>query len=351
MSSSAPGTPPHNPLSDVFGAMNEESPVVPIALSLTNPQKRSHAAIDGATSDDEEGTTGTVPVLVLTANQNAISALQRYSERKRLRVDQTTEVTLLLNDPPAFRHAKIMANLFHVANQLSAIVTAQPTFEVSSHLEKNISNYAVAVLLSSKISAYKGSIPINTLLDILKKFRFDLPAGIENNPADYGKVVAVVQDAFTQLRSKFKKALSASVRTNKADKTIAPGPEHQNIFKLTQIFVDGTRCTVTVELCARVALMRAVFLQDSGPKYWDKLDASLASIRSEAKGDAKKITRAFRHILTKDQNTHGVKDYEISDTTVDNFQQEVDDLIDAGATDLATSVAVPAPAAQPDTES
>jgi hypothetical protein len=34
-----------------------------------------------------------------------------------------------------------------------------------------------------------------------------------------------------------------------------------------------------------------VFLQDSGPKFWDKLDGRLAAIRSEAKGDAKKITR------------------------------------------------------------
>ncbi|KAJ7925576.1 hypothetical protein B0H13DRAFT_2314372 [Mycena leptocephala] len=38
-------------------------------------------------------------------------------------------------------------------------------------------------------------------------------------------------------------------------------------------------------------------------------------------------------------NEHGIKDYEISDASVDNFQQEVDDLIYAGATDLATLVA------------
>ncbi|KAJ7782556.1 hypothetical protein DFH07DRAFT_949347 [Mycena maculata] len=142
---------------------------------------------------------------------------------------------------------------------------------------------------------------------------------------------------------------------SKADKTIAPAADHQNIFKLTQTFVDGTQCTVTIELCARVALMasqfnRKVFLQDSGPKFWDKLDSSLASIRSQAKGDAKKITRAFRHVLTKDQNKHGVKDYELTDGAVNNFQQEVDDLIDAGTTDLATSVAVAAPAAQPGAE-
>lgn len=42
---------------------------------------------------------------------------------------------------------------------------------------------------------------------ILRKHRFDLPIGIENNPADFAKVIAAVQEAFTQLRAKFKKAV------------------------------------------------------------------------------------------------------------------------------------------------
>ncbi|KAJ7813870.1 hypothetical protein B0H14DRAFT_3477506 [Mycena olivaceomarginata] len=283
--------------------MNEESPIIP---SLAGAQKRSHTAIDGASSENEENP-APLPALVLTANQNA-----------------STEVTLLLNDPPAFRHAKILANLLHISNQLGAIVTAQPSFEVSPHLEKNIDNYAAAILLSSKISVQRP-IPTNTLLH-----RFDLPVGIENNPADYAKVITAVQDAFTQLRSKFKKTV------NKADKTIAPGPEHQNIFKVTQIFVDGTQCKVTIELsfCVPSGLGTQILGQARWPSRRHPF---------RGQGDAKKITRAFRYILTKDQDDHGVKDYEINDNGVDTFQQEVDDLIDAGTADLATSVA---PAAQ-----
>jgi hypothetical protein len=89
--------------------------------------------------------------------------------------------------------------------------------------QKTLHNFAAAILLSSRISAYKDAVPTNTLLvrvpipfalhrgnlfqNILRKNRFDLPPGIENKPADYAKVVASVQDAFTQLRSKFKKAV------------------------------------------------------------------------------------------------------------------------------------------------
>ncbi|KAJ6559338.1 hypothetical protein B0H10DRAFT_1966968 [Mycena sp. CBHHK59/15] len=146
--------------------------------------------------------------------------------------------------------------------------------------------------------------------NILKKHRFDLPPGIENNPVDFGK-------------------LSGSLKANKADKKISPGPEHQNIFKLIQIFVDSTQCTVTIELCAPIAFMTL------GPN--SETNSMLASPPFERKQKA----MAFRHILTKDQEQHSVKDYEISDASVDNFQQEVDDLINAGATDLATSVAQP----------
>jgi len=77
--------------------------------------------------------------------------------------------------------------------------------------------------LSVKLNAYKGSVPKNILFvrhfiscsrslnlrfkAILKKHRFDLPVGIEHNPANWSKVKKAVKNALTQLRSKFKKAV------------------------------------------------------------------------------------------------------------------------------------------------
>jgi hypothetical protein len=52
--------------------------------------------------------------------------------------------------------------------------------------------------------------------------------------------------------------------------------------------------------------------------------------------------RAFRHILEKDQDLHGVKaDYSIADSAVEKLQQEVDDIIDANTLNAATSGAAP----------
>jgi hypothetical protein len=46
------------------------------------------------------------------------------------------------------------------------------------------------------------------------------------------------------------------------------------------------------------------------------------------------VSRAFRHILTEDQDTHGAKTYELDDNTVDTFQEAVDALIEAGTKDI-----------------
>ncbi|KAJ6573672.1 hypothetical protein B0H10DRAFT_2236946 [Mycena sp. CBHHK59/15] len=272
-------------------------------------------------SDNDDNDDGRVPALVLP-NQNTINTVKRYAERKRLRGEQTTEATIFVQDTAAVRDTKLFINLLHLS-------------KLSPALEKNLHDFATTVLLSSKISAYKGSVPTNTLLDIVKKRRFDLPVGIENNPADFAEVIAAVREALTQLRSKFNKALRNSLKLHKGDNANAPGPKQQNIFKLTQILVEGTQCSVSVELCARVALMRKTYLKDPSLKFWDTLDNDLPEICTEAKGNAKKIARAFRHILTQDQAKHG----EITGDAVNDFQQTVNDLIEAGAADVASAPA------------
>ncbi|KAJ7880931.1 hypothetical protein B0H13DRAFT_2667698 [Mycena leptocephala] len=136
----------------------------------------------------------------------------------------------------------------NLSNELGKIVTSASPYEISAALEKNSHDYATAILLSSKISAYKGSVPTNMLLDILKKRRFDLP------------VISAVQDAFTQLRSKFKKTLLASLKVYRKATDLVPGPQQQNIFKLTQVLVKGTQCSVSVAL---VALMHRTYLIDA----------------------------------------------------------------------------------------
>ncbi|KAJ7831541.1 hypothetical protein B0H14DRAFT_3464006 [Mycena olivaceomarginata] len=89
--------------------------------------------------------------------------------------------------------------------------------------------------------------------------------------------------------------------------------------------VENIDCEVNVLLCARVAFMGKYFPKDSSTGYWNTVVKALAKIRRKANGASVQISRAFKHILKMDRQTHGVDDYVIEDA--------VDDLIyDSAAT-------------------
>ncbi|KAJ7826165.1 hypothetical protein B0H14DRAFT_3874084 [Mycena olivaceomarginata] len=320
----------------VMDAMGEVSPAPPQALV---PQKRSHGAMlsQDETSDNEQPAS-TEPTA--TVNQNTVIAAHRFGEKNRLRVEQLTMLDIFMNDPPALREGKLFALLLAFGNQIEKIVGSAPAYEVSADLLTNVKKYAPVVLLSSQIRVYKGDAATEILLALLKKYRFDIPPGLENIPAVWAKVVVVSQEALTQTRAKLKKLIRWSLVISKNDTEYAPPEKQQNIFQLTSAICKGTQCSVDVVRCARVALMRRVFLKSPGTDFWDKLDKRLVKIRQQAEGDSVKLSRAFRQILTDDQNTHGVNDYKITEKVADEFQQQVDDIIDIRTIDAATCAQV-----------
>ncbi|KAJ7468000.1 hypothetical protein FB451DRAFT_1177660 [Mycena latifolia] len=120
-----------------------------------------------------------------------------------------------------------------------------------------------------------------------------------------------------------------SLRINSKDKDFGPPPKRQNIFELAQAIIKGSQCSVNVILCARIALMCKVYIKHPSVNLRDKPDNRLVTIRKESGGDANKLIR---------YNTHNVKNYELDDKKdIDEFQQSVDDLIEAGNFDAATS--------------
>ncbi|KAF7325464.1 Alcohol dehydrogenase superfamily protein [Mycena kentingensis (nom. inval.)] len=128
------------------------------------------------------------------------------------------------------------------------ITVQQAPYKVSEHLHKNLVKYGVAILLSPQLAAYKGRVPVNILMNIVKKHCFDIPANSEKNQADMDTLKRECQDVLTQLRGKFKKQILASVGYNAENKTVAAKDDHQNIFVLTTVMTNGSNCVVTVEL-------------------------------------------------------------------------------------------------------
>ncbi|KDR65174.1 hypothetical protein GALMADRAFT_44440, partial [Galerina marginata CBS 339.88] len=205
------------------------------------------------------------------------------------------------------RQAKLFVCLLSVENKVDAFRSAAPPYQVSDELKTNIGNYSLAVLLSVNISAYKGDIPRNHILDILKRYRFDLPAGIEHDYSNWEKITAAVSYALTQTRARVKKLIRDSI-TNDI-----------NIFALAQVIVHGTPCRPT----------RAIHVECSGgEKYWNLIDRRLAVVRQLAGSDVTRAIRIFRDALKTDRQTYGVgEDYEIGDVVADDWQQRVDDVV------------------------
>lgn len=271
----------------------------------------------GIDTEPDEDSPSTYQQSLPPSVSNVADATRRYALKKKLRPEQRDEVDAFLLDTALGRQTKLFVSVLSLENKVDAFRSAAPPYQLSDELKTNISNYGVAVMLSINISAYKGNIPRNHVLDILKQYRFDLPAGIEHDYANWEKISTFVGYSLTQARARVKKLIRESIKSN------------TNIFSLAQLIVHSTPCRTTVQLCARVALMRAIHAECSGSeKYWNLIDARLEFIRSRAGGSLPKIARAFNEILKVDRATYGAcEDYVIADTVADEWQQRVDDVV------------------------
>ncbi|KAJ7293999.1 hypothetical protein C8J57DRAFT_42503 [Mycena rebaudengoi] len=308
------------------------------------PAKRRRLNHDQADGDDDENdlplslaiTTGTLG----TVNPNVSSAVMTFAAQQKLRPEQLTQVQKFLTDVQTVQNAKLFITNLAMRNELVRIITSQPKYAATAELKVNIKAFAIAVLLSPNIGNYKGTGPVDIVLNILKKKRFDLPVGIEDIPAEWGKIITLVQDTITQVRSDLKKDLLKSVRVvrNKVVCDLKP-QDHQNLYSLAQTIVSGTNVRISKALCGRIALMRKVYLKIDDAGYWDALDAALAAGRTATGGSAVATETMFEGLIKADKALHGNFDIVFQDA--DENQQEVADLIEAARINIATTAASP----------
>ncbi|KAF8153403.1 hypothetical protein B0H34DRAFT_105306 [Crassisporium funariophilum] len=197
-------------------------------------------------------------------------------------------------------------------NKLDQILLATPKFAISDALQDNINSYSHAVLLSTKLSAYKGVIPRDHVLNILIKNNLHIPDNLAKDQHASNLLKNAVKEALTQKRAQIKKDVKSSIKAK------------QTIYQLATASVSGTRCTVTAQLCSRLALLRKLHLEDSGGKFWDNVDDRLVMVREKAKNDVKKIDKALKDYLKKDRVLYRSDEVAVP-TDVESWQEIVDD--------------------------
>ncbi|KIM72146.1 hypothetical protein PILCRDRAFT_93581 [Piloderma croceum F 1598] len=233
---------------DLRAAMEADSsppPESPVP-EAHNATKRCHSSL----SDDDDPATNNGPApssqldspdpsqpLAISINRNISHHAKQYANRKKLKTEQLAEVDVFLTDTPNNRQVKMFINQLALANQLEKIITAAPPFQVSDSLkasQKNIRGFAFAVISAKNLNGYKKPSTV-TIITIL-----------------------------------------ASVKpTKKKDDPEVPNADKLNIYDLTKKMIHGTRCVVSVPLCARVALMAFEIVEEEADGWLDEVDSAV----------------------------------------------------------------------------
>jgi hypothetical protein len=94
----------------------------------------------------------------------------------------------------------------------------------------------------------------------LKKHRFDMPPGVENDAAKWKKVVTFAQSSFTERRSAWKKIVRmlclCRLWTDHMSWQLKRSIDEQlSIYDVAALLIKKSGCKVMAPLCAHVALM------------------------------------------------------------------------------------------------
>ncbi|KAF8801059.1 hypothetical protein BYT27DRAFT_7039470, partial [Phlegmacium glaucopus] len=220
-------------------------------------------------------------------------AARRLADRLGLFPYQKEALKELIKSSPITQNVLIYSQQCIIKNKLDKIIAAAPLYKVTPALKANIDSVVVAVLLSSKLSAYKGSIPKDQVLSFMLQEGLHIPSTFDLDIYVSNVIEVVIGESLTQTRSSIKKTIRNAINAK------------TKIFELATKLVKDTKCTVTVPLCGKIAILCTVYCEDNGPDFWDMVDLHLEMIRKIAEGDAVMVAHTIKAFLKKDKSIYG----------------------------------------------
>ncbi|TFK17649.1 hypothetical protein FA15DRAFT_604644 [Coprinopsis marcescibilis] len=254
------------------------------------------------------------------SHTNATLQACRVASRLNLSPYASKELEDFVGERQINREMLLMAKLLAIQAKVTLVIAPPGIYELRKPLLDNITSYVLAVLLSPKLSTYKGAIPGESVMSVLKRLNVNVLANLNTDRHVYNAIKTAVSSELTQCRSKIKKAIAASRKSDQA------------IWSLANSLTDNTQCSVTVALCACLALLRKIHAEptNEGNKFWDHVNKRLELMRTMSKGDSDTLQCAFARILDKDRKAYGdaantptpVYIPNTVQTTVDNLLKE-----------------------------
>ncbi|KAF8206101.1 hypothetical protein K438DRAFT_2092440 [Mycena galopus ATCC 62051] len=297
-------------------------------------------------------------VLALRSNANDIRILTSFATHKRLRPEQVTAVTTMLNEPHHVQMAKIFAAVLANENALARFQAAKPKFQINSDLKTNLTRAVNLMLFSRKITEYKGDVAKNTVQTLLLRVRHhwgNFVVGTEHDKSSMDVVSKFLGDVLTVTFNYQER--NREVRRSPSPRTRQKGEEgeahsrpltrrdaHHNLPAYKAYCSKALRlfqCLIAIS--QRKLHVRTIEQSLNTEEFWDFVDIDLEKIHATARKDttdaneiAKRVARAFAAFLGADHKRHGSNaSEEIPDVTTASteaaiaYQEDIDDNLDA----------------------
>ncbi|OBZ65811.1 hypothetical protein A0H81_01425 [Grifola frondosa] len=240
----------------------------PSPASHPRKRRREEDSDDNESSDDDENnntthrltpstpghsqaTPGTsqsqVPDRFSSTNLSAFT--EKECKRAKLDASETADVQEFSKLATEKKLTKIYTKLLATQKKLVKLEDDKNVWEgPSKALRGNIAKYAHAVLLSPNLHGYREKVPINHVLTIIKRLRFDLPCNVEKNRSHWATVETAVSNALTSKRWFFKDEVKHS------------GANDLDIYTLTERIIGDSEVNMSLELVACISKMQTCLI-------------------------------------------------------------------------------------------
>ncbi|TDL14233.1 hypothetical protein BD410DRAFT_846223 [Rickenella mellea] len=221
---------------------------------------------------------------------------------KKLKTDQAFELRRFSKASVEEREVLQYAVLLQVRDTANTRSNEGVTaFRIPNELKKNIDKYTMQILLSPVLLAYWGETPVNILLMLIKKNMWGLTERDKEDASRWQVVCSAVRNQIVQRRSDIKGHISKSLRL---DNPLCRSLTIVELATGLSTMVKTSEITVTVEMLARIALLRSVLEERTDDKYWQIVDKALREVRARSVRENIPVRKIIAGFLTSDIERH-----------------------------------------------
>ncbi|KAH9839932.1 uncharacterized protein C8Q71DRAFT_721730 [Rhodofomes roseus] len=319
-------------MSDLFDSLLELPPSSapsspqPATTDLPTTPANTAATEDAATREEAPSQAANSALSTLSAGQkrraedDLIQYAERTARRVRLRPAGQQELQDVARLSPDERSVWLAARLLKNEQHLEVIQPADAQWLLPKGLKDKIDLYTFLILLSPELPAYlKNSVPVKRMKTLLEQHpQWGYTAEVRGDSYKNEIVMKRIQERFTDRRAEIKQllwlSLGPQMQSSTASKKTRAAALQIDILTLCENIADKHSAVMfkpTLELCARLALLRRVLIEVltestlNVKDYWDRVDDRLEHIRGMFPNEPRKVTKLFMNILDADKKELG----------------------------------------------